>query len=264
MLQHKAKRSLGQNFLTSKDIVRKMAQVGDVNDKDTVLEIGPGKGVLTEILLETGASVVAVEKDDELFVYLQEHFKKEILSGKLSLLHGDINDLQDSLTLPADYKLIANIPYNITGKIISDFLSRTSKPRNMVLMLQYEVADRIAARNDKKSILSLSVDVYGIPKLVRRVPAGAFNPKPRVDSAILAIDNITSNFFDSFKIAEKTFFDLLHAGFAHKRKKLIRNIIEVFPETYWFSVFKTLELDENTRAEDISKEMWGFLAQHIK
>jgi 16S rRNA (adenine1518-N6/adenine1519-N6)-dimethyltransferase len=264
MLQHKAKRSLGQNFLTSKDIVRKMSEVGEVNSKDTVLEIGPGKGVLTEILLESGAKVIAVEKDDELFEYLKEKFSVEIASGQLSLLHGDIGDLQDSLTLPIDYKLIANIPYNITGKIISDFLSRKDKPSKMVLMLQYEVADRIAARNDKKSILSLSVDVYGQPKLVRRVPAGAFNPKPKVDSAILLIDKITSEFFDSFKISEKIFFDLLHAGFAHKRKKLIRNIIEVFPNTDWFYVFKTLELDENTRAENISKETWGFLSQHIK
>ena len=190
MLQHKAKRSLGQNFLTSKDIVRKMSEVGEVNTKDTVLEIGPGKGVLTDILLEGGAKVVAVEKDDELFEYLKEKLSDHIKKGRLLLLHGDIGDTQDALHLPVGYKLIANIPYNITGKIISDFLSRKEKPSKMVLMLQYEVADRIAARNDKKSILSLSVDVYGSPRLVRRVPAGAFNPKPRVDSAILCIDNM--------------------------------------------------------------------------
>jgi 16S rRNA (adenine1518-N6/adenine1519-N6)-dimethyltransferase len=252
MLQHKAKRSLGQNFLTSKDIVRKMSEVGQVTSIDTILEIGPGKGVLTGVLLETGANVLAVEKDDDLFIFLTEHFASEVASGKLTLIHGDIDEVQNSLSLPIGYKLIANIPYNITGKIISDFLSAANKPRAMVLMLQYEVADRIAARNNKKSILSLSVDVYGVPKLVRRVPAGAFNPKPRVDSAILCINS------------EQSFFDLLHAGFAHKRKKLVRNIIEVFPNTDWFYVFKTLELDENTRAEDISKETWGFLAQHIK
>lgn len=241
-----------------------MAEVGRVDAQDTVLEIGPGKGVLTEILLGCGARVVAVEKDDDLFKYLQEYFAAYISSGQLNLIHADIADVQENFDFQKGYKLIANIPYNITGKIISDFLSSKNKPSTMVLMVQYEVADRIAARNNKKSILALSVEAYGKPTLVRRVPAGAFNPKPNVDSAILLIENITPDFFEYYKIDEKLFFDLLHAGFAHKRKKLIRNIIEVFSDTDWFKVFLELSLDENTRAEDITKETWGFLAQHLK
>src|SRR6185312_3875994 len=139
---------------------------------DVVLEIGPGRGVLTEKMLAQAKRVIAVEKDDELFVVLQEKFKKEIRNKELELVHADILDY-----LPeGNYKLIANIPYNITGAILEKFLSEEHQPSLAVLLVQKEVAQRIVARDDKESILSISVKVYGEPKYIDTVKAGSFNP----------------------------------------------------------------------------------------
>jgi 16S rRNA (adenine1518-N6/adenine1519-N6)-dimethyltransferase len=259
--KHIPKRSLGQNFLTAPDMVTKIVTTGRVTSADSVLEIGPGKGVLTRELLATGAAVIAVEKDNLLFAELQSTFAGELASKQLTLLHGDILELVDTIQYPEVYKLIANIPYNITGKILSTFLSAKNKPTIAVLMVQYEVAARIAAKSNKGSILGISVAVYGVPKLVKKVAAGAFFPKPNVDSAILCIDNISNQFFIEHNIPEQDFFSILKAGFAHKRKKLLRNILDVFPEIDWRKVFSELQLDENTRAEDISTDMWAKLTK---
>ncbi len=263
MQQHKAKKSLGQNFLTSLDTVKKIVTTGAVSAGDIVLEIGPGKGVLTRELLLTGAKVIAIEKDDSLFLYLSEIFADQISSGQLTLINADILDIAKTHPFGDTYKLIANIPYNITGKIISTFLSLEKKPSAMVLMVQYEVAARIARREVVPSILSMSVEVYGVPKLIKRVPAGAFFPKPKVDSAILSIENISNNFFKEYSISENAFFSVLKAGFAHKRKKLFRNLLEVFPDVAWKKAFEKLHLDENIRAENIDKVVWALLTKEV-
>ena len=256
MQKHKAKKSVGQNFLTSPDIVKLIVNTGKVSACEDVVEIGPGKGVLTAELLLNGANLTAIEKDDDLYKYLNSRFDSEIVSGKLSLIHGDI--LKELGSIKFDkYKVIANIPYNITGKIISEFLSKNNKPKTMVLMVQYEVASRIAKSSEKKSILSLSVEAYGKATLVKKVSAGSFFPKPKVDSAILLIENISNDFFIKNNITEQYFFDVIHAGFAHKRKKLIRNLKDVFPEGAWFDIFLKLNLSENTRAEDIDLTTWA-------
>jgi 16S rRNA (adenine1518-N6/adenine1519-N6)-dimethyltransferase len=130
-------------------------------------------------------------------------------------------------------------------------------------MVQYEVAARIAAKTNKGSILGISVAVYGVPRMIKKVAAGAFFPKPNVDSAILCIDNISNNFFVKHAISEEAFFSVLKAGFAHKRKKLLRNIADVFPTIDWSRAFAELLLDENTRAEDISTDMWAKLTKFL-
>ena len=263
MLDHKAKKSLGQNFLTAQSVVKDIVRAGDILTGDTILEIGPGKGVLTRALLATGATVIAVEKDDSLFAYLQKIFALEIAEKKFVLYNGDILEMLPTILLPSNYKLIANIPYNITGKIISDFLAAENKPNQMVLMVQYEVAARIAARDGKASILSTAVRAYGKPKLIKRVSAGSFFPKPRVDSAVLQISDISNTFFKENNMPEKTFFKVLKAGFAHKRKKLTSNLKEVFPLHDWGSVLVDLGLDSNTRAEDIDIIVWGKLTRVV-
>jgi 16S rRNA (adenine1518-N6/adenine1519-N6)-dimethyltransferase len=261
MLQHKAKKSLGQNFLTALRVVDDIVHAGEVTAGDTVLEIGPGKGVLTRALLKTGATVLAVEKDDALFVYLQNEFNEYISSGKFMILNADILEILPTLKLPTQYKLVANIPYNITGKILSDFLSYKNKPSKMVLMVQYEVAARIASKSEKSSILRIAVQAYGKAKLIKRVSAGSFFPKPRVDSAILLIDSISSNLFDSNKVSEDIFFKVVKSGFAHKRKKLSSNLRDAFPETDWLRIFNEIDLKENTRPEELSIETWITLSK---
>ena len=223
---HKAKKSLGQNFLKSVPALNKIVEAGEVYKEDIILEIGPGKGALTEKLLEKvyppnssggRGCVIAIEADRDLFEFLKTKFEKEINDKKLVLINEDI--LSDKNFLLAGvsqadeprgsaprargdsdpikeefllrYKIIANIPYNITGAILKKFLTEKNQPERMVLMVQNEVAKRITARDGKESILSVSVKAYGDPKIVMKVPSRYFSPAPKVDSAIISIKNIS-------------------------------------------------------------------------
>ncbi|MFA6476354.1 MAG: 16S rRNA (adenine(1518)-N(6)/adenine(1519)-N(6))-dimethyltransferase RsmA [Candidatus Paceibacterota bacterium] len=263
----KAKKSLGQNWLKSKSALLDIIRAGELQPGDWVLEIGPGQGALTKELLIGGCKVMAIEKDDRLIEFLQEKFIDQINDGSLTLIHDDVLKLNFSETwkvIGAPYKLIANIPYYITGQVIRKFLSEEElQPSLMVLMVQKEVARRIVASDKKESILSISVKVYGEPKYIKTVPAGAFEPKPNVDSAILQIKNISRDFFlpkkeAEEKIKEEDFFELLKKGFSQKRK-LLRGNLGVGEE-----VLISCQLTPKARAEDLNLENWQCLSQKIK
>ena len=258
-----AKKSLGQNFLKSKTALLAMIKAGDITNKDTVLEIGPGKGVLTEKLLETGAKVIAVEKDDRLIEVLNEKFASETQKDQFTLIHGDIldMDLEKLGFKTVDYKLIANIPYYITGLIFRKFLEGNIQPRKLVIMVQKEIADRIIARDNKESLLSLSVKAYGIAKKVMKVEKENFSPAPKVDSAILLVDNISKDFFK--EITEQHFFEVIKTGFAHKRKMLIANLKEKFGKNDLYKIFQELNISEKARSEDLKLENWKALIKKI-
>ncbi len=258
-----AKKSLGQNFLHSMGAVHAMVEASRVTKEDIVLEIGPGKGVLTESLLKTGAQVICVEKDDRMIPHLSERFGKELTGGQLKLIHGDILEIspKDLGLLANKYKIVANIPYYITGELIQKFLETDIQPSLMTLMVQKEVARRIVAKDEKQSILSLSVQVYGTPRYVQTVSAGSFNPVPSVDSAILLIDTISNNF--ATKNEQETFFKLIKSGFAHKRKKLIRNLETIAEKTTLEKAFSDLQFSLDTRAEDLDLKQWKTLAQKL-
>lgn len=248
----RAKKSLGQHFLKSEQALLAIIEAGEIKSTDVILEIGSGTGALTEKLLATGAKVIAVEKDEALFASLSAKYPN------LELTHGDILDFTPS---EVPYKLIANIPYNITGAILEKFLSAEHQPELMVLLVQKEVAKRIVAQDKKESILSISVKVYGAPKYIQTVKAGSFAPMPKVDSAIIAIENISKDFFDSF--SEKEFFKLLKEGFKAKRKKLSSNLSTIFGKEGVRKAFVALNLDENTRAEDVGVETWHKLGKSL-
>ena len=274
------KKSYGQNFLTSPAARAAIVSAGGIVKDEDVLEIGPGKGFLTEGLLDAGAKVLAIELDNELIDTLENKFDTEIKGGQLKIVNADALKIdtintdtlkidtrnktgdrtEDRCELPMHYKLIANIPYYITGAIIEKYLSAKNKPTSMVILVQREVAERVVARDSKESILSVAVKIYGTPTIVHRVSAGSFFPKPKVDSAVLKISNINNDYFDSFSdpiIAERGFFDLLHAAFAHKRKYMISNIIHPSPhKENILEIFKILGLDEKCRAEDVSVDKW--------
>ncbi len=267
---HKSKKSLGQNFLKSEVALRKIIEVGEIQPTDVVLEIGPGRGALTEKLLEKAGTVIAVEKDHELFALLKTKFSEQIKSGSLVLVHGDILDFNTRAygLEPNAYKLIANIPYNITGAILKKFLTAHlpagGQPERMVLMLQQEVAQRIVARNKKESLLSISVKAYGEPKMVMKVPARYFSPAPKVDSAIIAIKNISRKKIHPDASAtpevgnlEERFWEIVKAGFAHKRKKLSSNLKSLQKKLSP----AILEKLGNKRAEDLSLSDWISLAK---
>lgn len=262
-MKHQAKKSFGQNFLKSPSVIKKIIDAGEVKKGDLVLEIGPGKGALTEKLLLAGAKVTAVEKDSDLLPILKERFAKEIANKELILINEDILDIKpkEKKLFSGKYKIIANIPYNITGAIFKKFLSEENQPERMILMVQKEVADRILAKNSKESLLSISVKAYGSPKLITKVPKHLFSPEPKVDSAVIAINNISRTFFDSSKIQEKDFWGLVRAGFAHKRKLLSGNLKILDKKIDWKEKIQTITQKTNSRAEDLSLKDWSNLAK---
>ncbi len=266
---HVPKKSLGQHFLTSKGAVIKIIEAAALISTDTILEIGPGTGVLTSALIEAvneAGRVVAVEKDELLARELRITFAASIAHKKLHLITGDI------LTTPpatlglqrGSYKLVANIPYYITGEIIRTFFETSEQPSSMTLLVQKEVADRIVARDGKESILSISVKAYGTPHYIHTVKAGSFNPPPKVDSAILHISTISKNFFKTF--SEEHFFTIVRGGFAHKRKLLSSNLREIFPTlelSRLQDIFSTCGIDAKSRAEDVTLAQWHSLAKNL-
>ncbi len=249
------KKSLGQHFLTSQGALSTIIDASDVNADDIVLEIGPGKGILTKELLAFAGKVIAIEKDDSLLPLLKEKFAKEISKGKLDLIEKDILDFDPEVLqfYKHSYKIIANIPYYITGEIIKKFLTAKYKPESMTLLVQKEVAERIVARDGKESILSLSVKFFGTPKYIQTVKRGSFNPPPKVDSAIIKIE-IRDKRYEIRK--EEDFFKLVKTGFKSKRKKLISNLSGLYEKEKLKKAFKKLSLDENVRAEDLRLEKW--------
>tara|TARA_Y100000310_G_scaffold169509_4_gene169667 strand:+ start:724 stop:1506 length:783 start_codon:yes stop_codon:yes gene_type:complete len=256
----KAKKSLGQNFLTSQSVVDKIITTAFFDSKDIILEIGTGKGILTKNLLEKSRKVISVEKDDKLIPFLKEKFRDEIKNGKLILVHGDILTFNFRLYELSDFKIVANIPYYITGEFLRKMLSSDIQPNSMVLLLQKEVAERIA-RSKKESILSISVKVYGEPKYIQTVKKGSFSPAPKVDSAILSIENISKKFFD--EVNEEHFFKIMKLGFAHKRKLLISNLSALAGKEKLKKAFIEIGINEKARAEDLSISQWKKLLRKL-
>lgn len=258
-----AKKSLGQNFLKSKVALSAMINASEINSDDTILEIGPGQGALTKKLLETEAKVIAIEKDDRLIEFLNNKFEKEIKNDQFKLIHGDVLEL-DLIKISlktTNYKLIANIPYYITGQIFRKFLSGSIQPKLLVIMVQKEIADRIIARDGKESLLSLSVKAYGTTEKVLKVGKENFSPKPKVDSAILLVDNISKDFFKD--IGEEKFFEVIKTGFAHKRKILIANLREKYGKNDLKLIFSDLKISEKVRSEDLKLEDWKKLIEKL-
>jgi 16S rRNA (adenine1518-N6/adenine1519-N6)-dimethyltransferase len=175
-MYHKAKKSLGQNFLKSAQALSTIVRASRLAPTDTVLEVGPGKGVLTKELLKQ-SKVIAVEKDRELISHLKETFRDHCDSGKLRLIEGDILEMspQDLNLNNHSFKIVANLPYYITGQFLRQWLSGDIQPSHMTLMLQKEVAKRIVAHDGKESILSISVKAYGTPRYIETVKAKYFS-----------------------------------------------------------------------------------------
>ncbi|MEK7646355.1 MAG: 16S rRNA (adenine(1518)-N(6)/adenine(1519)-N(6))-dimethyltransferase RsmA [Patescibacteria group bacterium] len=262
------KKSLGQHFLNSPGVLRKIVDASQIVQDETVLEIGPGTGVLTDELLKKSDRVIAIEKDDRAYALLGEKYATEIISGKLELLHGDILEL-DRATIglkDGGYAVVANIPYYITGAILESFLEHAPRPQRMVLLVQKEVAERIVARDGKESILSVSVKAFGVPRIVATVPPGAFTPPPTVDSAILEISGINStdrvaHFTDSEHT--RRFFTIVKTAFAHKRKFTIRNLEALFDINTLEQAWQQTGLDPKVRSEDIPVSKWIELANAL-
>lgn len=250
-------KKLGQNFLQDSSALEKIAEAAEIQAEDCVLEIGPGLGSLTRYLAGSARSVAAVELDPDMIAPLKAVLKPY---PNVRIIHGDILELPISgLIDQPGYIAAANIPYNITSAIIRHLLETAPKPRRVVLTIQKEVAERICAKPGDMSLLALSVQVYGSPRIVARIPAGAFYPAPNVDSAILRVDIYNEPLIPEESLPR--FFKLTKAGFSQKRKMLRNSLasgLGIKP-----AEAETLlvhgGIDPMRRAETLSIEEWGRL-----
>ncbi len=247
-------RTLGQNFLVDESALRQVVEAARVTPQDAVLEIGPGLGSLTRHLARLAQRVVAVEIDASLIPALQQvvgHFPN------VTLVQGDILSLKLEQWLPEpDFLVVANIPYNITSALIRHLLEGAAPPRCLVLTVQREVAERICALPGDMSLLALSVQVYGRPEITAHIPAAAFYPPPRVDSAILHIERYPAPLIPPPEL--EAFFQLIKAGFSQKRKTL-RNALAAglrLPPPAVVELLHSAHIDPMRRAETLSLPEW--------
>ncbi|MEN4011660.1 MAG: 16S rRNA (adenine(1518)-N(6)/adenine(1519)-N(6))-dimethyltransferase RsmA [Chloroflexota bacterium] len=253
------RKGLGQNFLVDQQALRKLVEAAEIPPGATVLEVGPGVGSLTIWLARAARQVVAVELDASLIPLL-----RETLAGldNVTLVEGDILAVQpgDWIDAVGDYLVVANIPYYITSAIIRHLLENPPRPARMVLTMQREVAERICAAPGKMSLLALSVQVYGKPRAVLRIPAGAFYPPPQVDSVSLRVDLYPQPLVPLDRL--DLFFRLAKAGFSQKRKTL-RNSLAAglgIPAQEAGALLQTAGIDPQRRAETLSLEEWQRLS----
>ena len=254
-----ADKRLGQNFLQDAYALEKIAQVAEIRPTDTVLEIGPGLGSLTRYLAAAAQKVIAVELDNRLFPPLEA-----VLAPyqNIRLIQKDILDIEpNELIDQGNYLVVANIPYYITSAVIRHLLESELKPRRIVLTIQKEVAERICAKPGDMSLLALSVQVYGQPRIAARIPAGAFFPAPKVDLSVLAVDIFPAPIVPEIHL--DTFFQLVKAGFSQKRKQLRNSISAGMHQspTETENLLHAAGIDPQRRAETLSLEEWGILSR---
>jgi 16S rRNA (adenine1518-N6/adenine1519-N6)-dimethyltransferase len=264
LLEHglHAQKGLGQNFLQDLTALDKIIQAAEIQPDDVVLEIGPGLGSLTRYLALSAKSVTAVELDRELIPVLQT-----VLAPypNTRIVEGDILQVSlASLVDTDDYLVVANVPYYITSAIFRHLLETSPRPRRMVLTIQKEVAERICAKPGDMSLLALSVQVYGQPKIVTILPAEAFFPVPKVDSAIIRVDMLPQPRIPAPLL--DTFFHMAKAGFSQKRKTL-RNSLSAGLRLSPAETGQLLELsgiDPMRRAETLNLDEWGSLCHQYQ
>lgn len=260
----KAKKSLGQNFLIDERVIKAILQIADIQPGDHVFEIGPGTGALTQRLAEQAAQVVAIELDHELVTRLQKHFEA---SAGVSILEGNILDvnlnelLEQTGFASKGYKVVANLPYYITAPIIRTLLSLKLQPKSLTLMVQKEVAERLAAQPGDMSLLSLMAQYYGAVTIALMVPKTAFDPVPAVDSTVVHL--VPQRAFDAE--ADRRVFRVARAGFAARRKTLVNNLSSSLKleRSAVESLLAQRGLVQDIRAQALSVADWEFLAAHI-
>ncbi|MBU1164263.1 ribosomal RNA small subunit methyltransferase A [Patescibacteria group bacterium] len=261
--------SRGQNFLINNEILARIIKEAKLYKDDIVLEVGPGFGILTQELAKHTKQVIAVEIDKKLSTIFKSNFQDH---KNVKLIEGDILKLKDNdPKFPAtDYKIISNLPYNITSIFLRKFLSNNPKPSEMIIMLQKEVAERICAQPGQMSLLAVSVQFYAQPKILFEVSKENFWPQPKVDSAIIKI--ITKPAVDihqhnhQYNVFEKDFFQIVKIGFSSKRKQLQNNLsagLQLDNQKIKL-ILRQLGFKDNVRAQELSVDDWVKLVNELK
>lgn len=254
------RKGFGQNFLVDPFVLDQIVAAAELAPHDDVLEVGPGLGVLTRALAERARRVVAIEIDRGMVAALAETLADQ---ANVEVAEGDALRVEPADLFAGPYKLVANLPYYITSPLLRHFFEAARPPQRMVVMVQREVAERIVAAPGALSLLAVSVQFYGRPRIVGRVPASAFLPAPKVDSAIVAIDVLAK---PAVAAAPGPFFKVVSAGFAMPRKQLHN----VLPQKIWMppdAVGPALEaagIDPMRRAQTLSLEEWARLTHELQ
>jgi len=262
------KKSLGQNFLVSDALLRAITSAAEIDKKDTVLEIGAGLGTLTRALAEKAQRVIALEIDERLLFplrqVLQDYPNVEVVQGDILKI-----DLAQLLASPGEapkevnYKVVANLPYYITSHLLRHLLENPLKPQLLVVTVQREVAERLVATPGKMSILSVSVQFYGRPRIVARAPARAFYPSPQVASAVVRIDLYEEPLAEVDDV--EAFFSLVRAGFAQRRKYLKNSLPQGLglSADQVTSALRRAGIEESLRPQALSVEDWARLYREL-
>ncbi len=251
------RKRLGQNFLSDPVALGRIVAAADLSHEDTVVEVGAGVGTLTRPLAEHAGRVLALELDDGLVAILRDQVAD---LTNVQVLHGDVLQFSASQFAHRGYKVVGNLPYYITSAVLRHFLEKLPRPRLMVVTVQREVADRIVAGPGKMSLLAVSVQFYGQPHIVARIPAGAFYPPPQVDSAVVRVDvGVQPTIVLEEGTDEAVFFRVVRAGFSQKRKTL-RNSLSAGLGLSPATVEEALEqagVNPRRRAETLSLKEWS-------
>lgn len=273
----KPKKQLGQNFLINDEIVDQIVAAGEITSDDTIIEVGPGTGILTEKLLKTGAAILAIEKDFDLITKLKRNLGEP---KNLKIIHQDalwfdLSTFNPSTVLGASYKVVANIPYNITSPLIRKFLENENKPELIIMTIQKEVAERITAKpgSSSRGLLTIIVEFYAAAEIILDVPRKNFYPVPKVDSAVIKIKpypNLKGHLRGGREAGElvrpELFFKIVKAGFSAKRRQVHNSLAATF---YWTAaetstILESANIDSKLRAEDLSLENWLELYNILK
>jgi len=257
-------RTKGQNFLINEKIVDQIVEVAGVNSESGVLEVGPGLGILTQALTRKAKKVLVVELDKKAIEFLKGEFG---LTKNFEMIEGDILRIKNAEVaerLGGEYQVVANIPYNITSKLISNLLSYTPKPKSLTLMVQHEVAQRITAPAGETSMLSLACQLYAKCEYVFKVGKENFWPAPAVNSAVVKIE-LNDDYLKKLKVSEKDFFRVAKFGFVARRKKLVNNLaagLRISGDES-MKLLEKIGAGPNSRAQELSIDQWIQLANII-
>jgi len=275
LLRHfglRVRKGLGQHFLIDEEVLKLITSAAELTSADVIMEIGPGLGVLTKELAKQAGWVVAVELDSKLAAMLEKTLasfdnitivNEDILNiAPAALLQEQKVKFPPTISSPFRYKVVANLPYYITSPVLRHFLEASVKPETMIVMVQKEVAEVIVAKPGQMSLLSISVQFYGEPKIIGYVPAHCFYPAPEVDSAILRIDLYPQPAVASVP-DERSFFELVRAGFVASRKQIGNSLAQGLglPKSEALSLLGKANIVPQRRAETLTLEEWARLWQ---
>jgi 16S rRNA (adenine1518-N6/adenine1519-N6)-dimethyltransferase len=255
----RARKGLGQHFLIDGEVLKRITSAAELAPTDVIVEVGPGLGVLTRELAQKAGRVIAIELDSRLAAALKQALAS---FDNVTIVNDDVLKIEPK-NLATAYKVVANLPYYITSPVLRHFLEASAKPQLMILMVQKEVAEAIAAKPGEMSLLSVSVQFYGEPRIISPVPAECFYPAPKVDSALLRINLYPQ---PRVSVEEEGFFAVVRAGFTAPRKQLANSLAQGLgaSKSETLSLLETAGIASQRRAETLALEEWARLWQVFK